>query len=53
MYYATPYFITLGRVLLSIMFIQAGISKIFGYAGTQAMMESPMASWECCCPSSS
>ena len=40
MYYARPYFITLGRVLLSIMFIQTGISKIFGYADTQAMMES-------------
>ncbi|MGA8690586.1 MAG: DoxX family protein [Methyloceanibacter sp.] len=40
MYFAGPYLITLGRVLLSIMFIQSGIMKIFGYAGTQAMMES-------------
>jgi len=40
MYYARPYFITLGRVLLSIMFIQSGVSKILGYAGTQVMMES-------------
>lgn len=40
MYFAAPYLITLGRVLLSLIFIQAGISKIFGYADTQAMMES-------------
>ena len=40
MYFAAPYLITLGRVLLALMFIQAGISKIFGYAGTQAVMES-------------
>jgi putative oxidoreductase len=39
MYYARPYFITLGRVLMSIMFIQAGVSKIFGYAGAQGYME--------------
>ena len=39
MYFARPYLITLGRVLLSLIFIQAGISKIFGYADTQAMME--------------
>jgi putative oxidoreductase len=38
-YFARPYLITLGRVLLSLIFIQAGISKIFGYADTQAMME--------------
>ena len=29
-----------GRVLLSIMFIMAGFSKIGGYAGTQGFMES-------------
>lgn len=40
MYYAAPYLITLGRVLLSVMFIQSGIMKIFGYADTQVMMES-------------
>ncbi|MGC2410001.1 MAG: DoxX family protein [Methyloceanibacter sp.] len=40
MYYISPYVITIGRVLLSLIFIQAGISKIFGYADTQAMMES-------------
>ncbi|MGA7374584.1 MAG: DoxX family protein [Methyloceanibacter sp.] len=40
MYYARPYLITLGRVLLSIMFIQAGVTKIFGYAGAQGYMES-------------
>jgi putative oxidoreductase len=39
MYYARPYFITLGRVLMSIMFIQAGVSKIFGFAGAQSYME--------------
>ena len=39
MYFARPHLITLGRVLLSLIFIQAGISKIFGYADTQAMME--------------
>jgi putative oxidoreductase len=39
MYYAAPYFITLGRVLLSVMYIQSGIMKIFDYAGTQGMME--------------
>ena len=37
---AAPFLITLGRVLLSLIFIQAGISKIFGYAGTQDMLES-------------
>jgi putative oxidoreductase len=39
MYYSGPYFITLGRVLLAGMFIQAGIGKIFGYAGAQGYME--------------
>ncbi len=39
MYFAGPYLITLGRVLLAIMFIQAGISKVFGYAATQGYME--------------
>jgi len=39
MYYAAPYFIILARVLLSVMYIQSGIMKIFGYAGTQGMME--------------
>ncbi|MGB3020570.1 MAG: DoxX family membrane protein, partial [Methyloceanibacter sp.] len=38
MYFAGPYLITLGRVLLAIMFIQAGIGKIFGYAEAQAYM---------------
>jgi putative oxidoreductase len=36
---AGPYLILIGRVLLSIIFIQAGWSKIFGYAGTAQMME--------------
>lgn len=40
MYYTGPYFIAVGRVLLAIMFIQAGIEKIFGYAGAQGYMES-------------
>ena len=31
---AAPYLILIGRVVLSIIFIQAGWSKIFGYAGT-------------------
>ena len=39
MYYAAPYLITLGRVIMSIMFIQAGIGKMFGYADTQGYME--------------
>ena len=39
MYYAAPYLITLGRVLMSIIFIQAGISKI-GSADTAAYMAS-------------
>jgi putative oxidoreductase len=39
MYYAAPYFITVGRVLMAIMFIQSGVEKIFGYAGAQGYME--------------
>jgi putative oxidoreductase len=35
---AAPYMITLGRILLCIMFIQSGVMKIFGYAGTEAHM---------------
>jgi putative oxidoreductase len=31
---AAPYLILAGRILLSIIFIQSGWSKIFGYAGT-------------------
>lgn len=31
---AAPYLILIGRVVLSIIFIQAGWSKIFSYAGT-------------------
>jgi putative oxidoreductase len=34
-----PYLITLGRLLLAPVFLQSGISKIFDYAGTQALME--------------
>ena len=48
MYFAAPYLITLGRVLLAVLFIQAGISKIFGYADTQAIWR-PRASPACCC----
>jgi putative oxidoreductase len=36
---ADPYLKLIGRVILSLMFIQSGIGKIFGYAGAQAMME--------------
>lgn len=36
---AGPYLILIGRVLLSIMFIQAGWEKIGGYAGTQEYMQ--------------
>ncbi len=36
---AAPYLKLVGRVLLSLIFIQSGIGKIFGYAGTQAMMQ--------------
>ena len=39
MYYAAPYLITIGRVLMAVIFIQAGVSKIFGYAGAQGYME--------------
>ena len=39
MYYAAPYLIAIGRVLMAVMFIQAGIEKIFGYAGAQGYME--------------
>ena len=39
MYYAAPYLITIGRVLMAVIFIQAGINKMFGYAGSQAYME--------------
>jgi putative oxidoreductase len=39
MYYAAPYLITIGRVLMAAIFIQAGINKIFGYAGAQQYME--------------
>jgi len=39
MYYAAPYLITIGRVLMAVIFIQAGINKIFGYAGAQGYME--------------
>ena len=37
--YAAPYVITIGRVLMAIMFIRYGGEKIFGYAGTQGYME--------------
>ena len=36
---AAPYLILIGRVLLSIIFIQAGWGKIFGYAGTVEHMQ--------------
>jgi putative oxidoreductase len=39
MYYTAPYLITIGRVLMAVMFIQAGIGKIFGYEGAQGYME--------------
>lgn len=35
---AGPYLKLVGRVLLSIMFIQSGVGKIFGYAGTEEHM---------------
>ena len=38
MYYAAPYLITIGRVLMAVMFIQAGIEKMSGYAGSQEYM---------------
>lgn len=34
-----PLFLLVGRVLLSLMFIFSGYSKIMGYAGTQQYME--------------
>ena len=34
-----PYLILIGRVVLSIIFIQSGWSKIFGYAGTAEYMQ--------------
>jgi putative oxidoreductase len=37
--YAAPYLKLIGRVILSLIFIQSGIGKIFDFAGTQAMME--------------
>jgi len=39
MYYTAPYVITIGRVLMAIMFIRYSVEKIFGYAGTQGYME--------------
>ena len=36
---AAPYLILIGRVVLSIIFIQAGWNKIFGYAGTAEHMQ--------------
>ncbi len=36
---AGPYLILIGRVLLAIIFIQAGWGKIFGYAGTVEHMQ--------------
>jgi putative oxidoreductase len=38
MYYAAPYLITIGRVLMAVMFIQAGFEKILGYAGSRDYM---------------
>jgi putative oxidoreductase len=35
---AAPYLITLGRILLCIIFLQSGVMKMFGYAGTEANM---------------
>ena len=35
---AAPYLKLAGRILLSAIFIQAGIGKLFGYAGTAAHM---------------
>ena len=35
---AAPYLKLVGRVLLSIMFIQSGVGKVFGYAGTEEHM---------------
>jgi putative oxidoreductase len=36
---AAPYLITLGRVVLSLIFIKWGIMKIFDYASTQTVLE--------------
>ena len=52
MYYAAPYFITVGRVLMAIMFIQSGVEKIFGYAGGKDLWK-VMACRACCCRLSS
>ena len=35
---AAPYLILIGRIILSIIFIQSGWGKIFGYAGTAEHM---------------
>lgn len=35
-----PYMLTMGRALLSVIFIMAGFNKIMTYAGTQQYMES-------------
>jgi putative oxidoreductase len=37
---AAPYLIFVGRVVLSIIFIQSGWSKIFGFEGLQGALES-------------
>ena len=50
---AAPYLTLVGRALLSIMFIQSGVGKIFRYAGAQAMMEQHRRLMRPCCPSSS
>ncbi len=34
-----PYLKLIGRILLAVIFVKAGIGKISGYADTQAMME--------------
>src|SRR5262245_36338340 len=34
-----PYLILIGRVVLSVMFIQSGWEKLFGYAGTAEYMQ--------------
>ena len=51
MYYAAPYLIAIGRVLMAVMFIQAGINKIFGYAGAQGIHGGGRRSRRCCCRS--
>jgi putative oxidoreductase len=35
-----PHLLTMGRLLLAVIFVMAGVNKIFGYAGTQQYMES-------------